>query len=314
MKASDYLSNEERHYFTSQNNWLAARMLVSNWLMVIGAFVLVYFWTNPLSIAFAMLVIAGRLLGIGVIMHECGHNSFFATQGLNSFFGQWFAAKPVFDNLGEYARGHLKHHRYAGTADDTDLGNYSAYPVDKAGFKRKILRDITGQTGFRFIGQRVSAAAGIFSASAETRAVAKPYVSIWLTQLAMIAVLHFTLSAWLYLLWIGSTMTLYMVFARLRQVAEHAAVPDALNRDPRMNTRTTYANLLERLTVAPNYVNFHLEQHFMAAVPAYRLREFHQLLQSRGAYQQTRLFGSYLDVIRHVTTKPVITTPATGMV
>ena len=304
MKITDYLSNTERKDFTRQSNWLAARMLTTNWLMVAGAFMLAHYWTNPLSIVIAIGIISGRLLGIGVIMHECGHNSFFASQRLNSFFGQWFAAKPVFDNLGQYARGHLKHHRYAGTVDDTDLPNYSAYPVEKSSFKRKMMRDISGQTGFRFMASRVIGTAGIFSADPEVRRQAQPYLSMWLTQVAMIAVLHFTLSAWLYLLWIGSTMTLYMVFARLRQVAEHAAVPDALDRDPRMNARTTYANLLERLTVAPNYVNYHLEHHLMAAVPAYRLKRFHQLLKARGAYEETRLYEGYVDVIRHVINVP----------
>jgi len=101
MKITDYLSNTERKDFTRQSNWLAARMLTTNWLMVAGAFMLAHYWTNPLSIVIAIGIISGRLLGIGVIMHECGHNSFFASQRLNSFFGQWFAAKPVFDNLGQ---------------------------------------------------------------------------------------------------------------------------------------------------------------------------------------------------------------------
>ena len=37
MKITDYLSNTERKDFTRQSNWLAARMLTTNWLMVAGA-------------------------------------------------------------------------------------------------------------------------------------------------------------------------------------------------------------------------------------------------------------------------------------
>ena len=304
MKVRDYLTPDEIRLLTSKSDLRAAAMLVGNWLIVIGAFSLAHFWTNPLSILIAMCLIAGRQHGIGVIMHECGHNTLFTSKALNSFFGQWFAAKPVFDDLGQYSLGHSKHHLYAGTANDPDLSNYIAYPVEKASFKRKMIRDITGQTGYRYIAQKVIATFGIFNADPLIRLAAKPYLSMWLTQLAMIGILHFTLSAWLYLLWIGSTMTVYMILIRLRQIAEHAAVPDYLSRDPRLNTRTTHANLIERLFIAPNSVNYHLEHHLMAGVPAYRLKAMHQLLKSRDAYINTRVFANYLDVIRHVTTLP----------
>ena len=32
-----------------------------------------------------------------------------------------------------------------------DLPNYQAYPVDGTSFRRKVLRDLTGQTGFKLI-------------------------------------------------------------------------------------------------------------------------------------------------------------------
>jgi hypothetical protein len=53
-----------------------------------------------------------------------------------------------------------------------------------------------------------------------------------------------------------------MVITRIRNIAEHAVVPDA--NDPLRNTRTTRANFLERLFIAPYYVNYHLEHHLLA--------------------------------------------------
>ena len=304
MRARDYLTPEEIRQYTAKSNWRATAMLAGNWLIVIGAFALVYYWTNPFSILVALVLIAGRQHGIGGIMHECGHNSLFASKKLNSFFGQWLAAKPVFDDLKQYSLGHSKHHLHAGTTDDPDLSNYVTYPVKKASFKRKMMRDFTGQTGYRYITGKIVSTLGIFSSDPVIRRQSRPYISMWLTQLAMIMVLHFTLSAWLYLLWIGSTMTVYMALIRLRQIAEHAAVPDSLSRDARLNTRTTYANLIERLFIAPNYVNYHMEHHLIAGVPAYKLGALHQLLMSRDAFKDTKIFASYLDVIRHVTRLP----------
>ena len=55
--------------------------------------------------------------------------------------------------------------------------------------------------------------------------------------------------------------------------------------EPRLNTHTTLASVLERLLVAPNNVNFHLEHHMFAAVPPYHLPRLHQLLSERGYYE-----------------------------
>lgn len=301
MIAREYISPEEFKRFTKTSDLKAIGIVAGNWLIVAVAFALAYFWTNPVTIIVAMILIAGRQHGIGGLMHECGHNTMFASRATNRFVGQWLAAKPVFEELGGYARGHGEHHRLAGTVTDPDRGNFEAYPVKKESFRRKMFRDLSGQTGFRRHKGIWKATLRIFSKDAETRKAARPYISMWLTQIAMILILHVTLHAWLYLLWIGANLTVYMAFIRIRQVAEHAAVPDALSTDVRDNTRTTYGNLLERLTIAPNYVNFHVEHHLLANVPCYHLKELHETLKARGAYDEVRIFRNYLEVIQHVT-------------
>ena len=75
---------------------------------------------------------------------------------------------------------------------------------------------------------------------------------------------------WAYpLLWIVPLLTWMMVISRIRNIAEHAVVPDS--GDPLRNTRTTRAGFLERLFVAPYYVNYHLEHHLLFYVPCYNL-------------------------------------------
>ena len=51
------------------------------------------------------------------------------------------------------------------------------------------------------------------------------------------------------------------------------------------NTRTTEASVWERLTFAPCHMNYHMEHHFLMAVPAYRLPQMHRLLKSRGVFK-----------------------------
>jgi len=83
---------------------------------------------------------------------------------------------------------------------------------------------------------------------------------------------------------------------RLRSIAEHGMVPDPA--DPLRNTRTTLARWWERLLLAPNRVNYHLEHHLVMAVPHYNLPRMHRLLRARGVLRDACVTRGYLDVLR----------------
>lgn len=299
MKITDYISTQEFMALQQRSNVKALWMLTLNWAMIIATFVVMHRYPNPATIVLGAFLLAGRIHGLGVIMHECGHNIFFKQTWLNKFAGQWLAAGPAFDDLESYAAQHRKHHQMAGTHEDPDLGNYQAYPISKKSFRRKIIRDLTGQTGLKLMAFKLMGLKGLFSTDADQRKAAVPFAKLWLSQLIIIGVLHVTLAAWLYLVWLGGMMTFHMLAVRLRQVAEHASVPDHFSKDPRDNTRTTQTNWLTRLWIGPNHVNYHLEHHIAAGVPAYNLKAFHELMVERGAYQETRIFKGYGEVIRH---------------
>ena len=92
-------------------------------------------------------------------MHEAGHGSLFRTRALNLWLGQWLCALPTLGDLHSYARGHQAHHRLAGTRDDPDLPNYQSYPISGASLRRKLWRDLSGQTGMKLISALLSGAA-----------------------------------------------------------------------------------------------------------------------------------------------------------
>lgn len=299
MERTQYLSKDEVGYFTSKSDWLAWRTVLLNWAGIFGIFWAVDAWTNPLTLLAALILLPGRQLGLAVITHECGHGTFFNSRTLNQIIGQYVAANPVFTDMPNYARGHLRHHQLAGTREDPDLPNYQAYPVSRASFRRKVKRDLTGQTGYKLLRFVLLSALKVFDGDAESRKRAWPFVQQLLVNAAFALMLGALFAPWAYLLWIGAYMTTYMLVVRIRQVAEHAAVPDLYNDDPRMNTRTTVPHWWERLIFAPNYVNYHLEHHFMASVPCYRLKALHEHLKQRGAYDTTPIFHGYREVLRH---------------
>jgi fatty acid desaturase len=108
---------------------------------------------------------------------------------------------------------------------------------------------------------------------------------------------------WAYpLLWLLPLLTWQMVITRIRNIAEHAVVPDS--NDPLRNTRTTRANFLERLFIAPYYVNYHLEHHLLFYVPCYNLPRVHRILSESRYADRMEVQPNYAAVLRLATARP----------
>lgn len=292
MKIGDWLSPEEIARYTARSDWRAAWVVCSNWLIIAAAFAAAAAWTHPLVLLAAAVVLAGRQMGLAVLMHEAGHGTLFETRALNRWVGQWLCAYPVLGNMDAYAASHREHHKLAGTREDPDLPNYQAYPVSKASFRRKIGRDLSGRTGARLVAGLFGGRSGdIMMRTSDEYPSALPQGL--LVNAVLFGVLALCGAPLLYLLWVAAYLTVYTAIARIRQVAEHANVANLYDRDPRLNTRTTLANPLERLVLAPNHVNYHAEHHLMASVPCYRLAALHEALVAKGYY------AGYPDAVVH---------------
>lgn len=285
MKATDLLTREEIRHFSTSNDWKGAWLMLSNWLMIAGIFATVAVWTNVFTIVLAIALLGGRQLGLGVIMHECGHGSVFTRWSWNKFCAQWLAASFIFNDAKQYRIKHGRHHRLGGTHDDPDLQNYVNYAVARASFLRKIKRDLTGMTGVKIF---------LFSVKTQGwRGVLRWSIANGL----MFGVLFAAGHGMLYLLWPIAWATSHMLVLRIRQAAEHAAVPDLFHPDPRKHTRTTIPRLWERPFLAPNRVNYHLEHHILPSVPCYNLKAFHRHLKQKGVLDGADICQSYWQVI-----------------
>jgi fatty acid desaturase len=296
-KVTDVLSGDEIRQLKLKSNLAGATTLVVTWLMISGCFALIAQWPNPLTILFAWIVIAGRQLGLAVITHDAAHQSLFRTPTLNRLAGNWLSGAMVLTDMDSYFAVHQVHHRCAGSADDPDLMNYKSYAVSKASLWRKVIRDLTGQTG-------VKALKFVFSQN----------IKLWwrgaVANLALFTVLTLAGYPLLYVLWIACYLTSYMLISRLRQAAEHAVVPQLDDADPRMHTRTTIARWWERLILAPNYVNYHLEHHLLPGIAPHQYPKMHRLLKNRGFYENADVAPGYVDVVSRLTvpSKPAVVT------
>ena len=149
MKITDVLTREEVERFTRRNDSKAILYIVFNWTFIAAIFAVVAAWTNLFTILAGIALLGGRQLAFAALMHDCGHRVLFSSDRANAILGQWLCAFPIYSDQPRYAAGHLKHHAFAGTRKDPDLPNYQAYPISRASFHRKVIRDLTGQTGWK---------------------------------------------------------------------------------------------------------------------------------------------------------------------
>ena len=305
MNIHQQLSKAELKRFTQKSDVKAAIILMANYFIIAAAFALAALWPSVITLLISTVLLGGRQLGLSILMHECGHQLLFKRHKLNNIIGHWLIAAPLFLDMKSYAKGHFVHHRYAGTNKDPDLGNYKNFPISRQSLLRKFWRDLSGQTGFRLISAARKSQDNVMNSPARDpdTVVSRTNNTIrdgFIVNACLLIALTFSGAPWLYLLWVTAYFTFYMLFLRIRQIAEHAAVPDLFDLDPRQNTRTTYANIIERLLVAPNRVNYHLEHHLLASVPIYHLQAFHNHLLKQGVYKSTEIAPSYFSVLKNV--------------
>ncbi len=308
--ASPYLSMEERQSLMQKQDWKAVVAIAMHCAAIVLIFCAVYYLPHPLVILLALLLLGGQQLACSILMHDASHHSLFQSKKLNDWVGNWLGAYPVLNNVSDYRPYHKEHHLHAGTQEDPDLMLTRGYPTDRKSMIRKCIRDITGQTGIKAYAALFAMHLGYiaFTQSGDIHRVAaadripiserlKRLAGPLAAQLMIFCLLWTCLHPALYLLWIGGLLTTLQLSVRVRSIAEHSVIDNPL--DPHQNTRTTYANWLERLLFAPYRVNYHLEHHMLMTVPFYNLPKMHELIKARGFYEQGTLARGYWEVIRH---------------
>ncbi len=272
VSLSDAVTKDELRVLLRPSDVKAAAILLGNFAILAAAFAVAIIWPNPLTIILGTIVIAGRVLGLVVIGHDCAHHAFFKSRRANEIVGHWLANAALNVSHYAYRAYHLKHHQYAGTEKDPDIGLVRNYPVPRDSFRRKMMRDLTGRTGIRDTWLKI-------------KNFRLPKHLPWLTfHIVLFGILFAVGAPWAYAMWWAAELFLYPAITRIRNVGEHGVASDRTSLDPRENTHTTLANPLERLILAPNYVNYHCEHHHFPAVPPYNLPRVHRLLKERGYY------------------------------
>ncbi len=271
--SATYLSRDTVRNLSRRSDLWGAWLTLHVWGTIIAAWAMAILWTNPLTIILAILLVGSRQHGMAILMHDAAHGVLFKTRAINEFVGQWLLGAPYGGDMQSYRHYHLKHHRYTQSEDDPDLPLSSKFPVSKASLCRKFIRDLTGQTFLRLrMASRKAAAEPGMEAFQKTL----PLPTL-ITNIVTFGVLTALGHWWVYpVLWLLPLMTWFMVVLRNRNIAEHALTTT----DGNMLTqaRTTHANWLARVFLAPYWVNYHVEHHAYMYVPCWQYVGLHRAM------------------------------------
>jgi fatty acid desaturase len=298
VRPADLFTAEEWAPYQQRTAWTGPLLVAHCWAVILLAVAAGIFW--PILIPACVAVIGTRQLGLAILMHEAAHGGLSRDRRLNDFLGHWFCAVPIGASLAAYRPYHLAHHKYAQQPEDPDLVLSAPFPVTRASLRRKMIRDLTGQTFFK---QRVLFAFRVFASRRDEdmaegavvtgRSVA-PFV---LVNAALLAAATLAGVWWAYFaLWLLPLATWFPLVTRLRNIAEHACVEGA-STDPFRAARTTRASWWERALIAPYWVNFHAEHHLFMHVPCWKLPALHRMVRSKPEGARMEVAPGYRAVL-----------------
>ena len=299
-----YIPKADIKRLSRRSDLMGILLVLHCWGVILASAAVFLVWPNPFTFVAAWAVIGGRQLGMAILMHESAHGILFKSPMLNKIIGQYGLAYPIGADLPAYRSYHLKHHKYTQSKNDPDLPLSAPFPITRQSLHRKIFRDLSGITGLKLrLGQIIRTFKHMQSpekAASEAFGV-RSLIGPYLVNLIMFAACWFFGLWWAYFaLWLFPLLTSFQLVVRIRNIAEHALTQEG---DPLKEARTTFANPLERIFVAPYWVNYHVEHHLYMYVPCWQLKALHGQMMRRGYLPAMETKKSYLDVLRHAVPK-----------
>lgn len=305
IAASKLLNPEQLAIVRKRSDARGLFLALHAWAVIFGMMALFVWMPNPITFIAAVVVIGGRQLGLAILMHDGAHGVLCENPKLNHFVSQYLCAYPMMAETGAYRRYHLVHHANTQQKEDPDLILSAPFPITKKSFRRKMIRDITGQTGYQQRKAQILNAMGKAEWPLQQRLQNywKKLGRATVAQAVIFTILALSGHWYLYFaLWLLPFLTWQQVITRIRNIAEHAMVPD--DNDDFRNARTTKTNWLARATIAPYWVNYHVEHHLMMWIPCYNLPKARAYLIANGFGPRMETKEGFGQVIAMATSKP----------
>jgi len=302
VSARSLISEAELVQFRTRSTLRGLWCVAHAWgviLLCCTALVLAPWWAWPVLVPLTVAIIGSRQLGLAILMHEGAHGGLARNQRLNLWISQIFCGWPIGVDTLKYRAYHFRHHAHTQSDQDPDLVLSAPFPVTPESLQRKLLRDLTGRTGLKQRGAQFK-----FALGDRTAPLAQQARNLWnnlgptllinaFLLLAAIAAGHW----WLYpLCWVVPLLTWQQAVTRIRNIAEHAVMPP--DHGKLVAARTTMAGAIERVFLAPYWVNYHAEHHLLFYIPCYHLAPLHRALMAGPHAGKLEVRQSYREVLQ----------------
>lgn len=296
VNPNDVFTTEEWAPLAARSSWKGLALVAHCWLVISAAVLMAIIW--PITLPLAVVIIGARQLGLAILLHDAAHGALYPHPKVNDWVAEWLCGGGVVG----YRKYHLQHHKFAQQAEDPDLVLSAPFPISALSLRRKIARDLTGQTWFKQRFGRLTSKLGARRAGEPVAPILLDEVRRqrrWLIMNAVAIVAFSAAGVWWgwFALWLLPRATWFQLVTRLRNIAEHALV--AKNEpDPLRHARTTHANLIERALIAPYFVNYHCEHHMFMHVPCWNLPRISRLLATKGWHARMERASGYAEVLK----------------
>jgi hypothetical protein len=290
-------TDEQWGSLTRRSGWRGIFLVAHAWALIAAASALVAIWPNPVTWLIAVMVVGARQLGLAILMHEAAHGTLHPNTAVNAFLGEYLCAAPgrrrprALPALPPETPPLHAAGRGSGPRSVRAVPHHARQPAPED-HARSDRPDFL-QTAHR---AAVPPRCRRQMHSSANRPRPAPLPGRFGGGLSDLLGLR------------GLDLVFCRVGRGIRHLvpAGHAHPQHRRTRlhqpraDPYTVARTTKANWLERLLIAPYYVHYHAEHHLFIAVPCYRLPRLHQMLAQRGLTEHMNIARGYLAVLGDV--------------
>ena len=285
MAARDpYIDAATLKSLSKLNTPITAFWMLFDWIIIALAIAISTWASNPFVYVLAVLVIAGRMHGFAVIVHEFAHYRFMKNKTTSDWIGDIVLAWPIFGTIDTYRQNHLAHHRHTNTEDDPDWTiklhtEEFTFPQTRVKAFLNFLGYLTLKSTFRDFR---SAYARIGGASNYSTTYKLLRLAFYLAAAGLITWFGVWLEFLLY--WFVPYLTVFFFLLYIRSVAEHFGSMDY--EEELGSTRHVDPYFWERWFFCPHNVNYHLDHHLFPSVPFYNLPALHEKLLENAEYRK----------------------------
>ena len=279
--------------------WAVTRQWIA-----IAAAVAIAAWSNHWLVYLLMIVvIATRQHALGILMHDGTHYRCLTNRKANDIICDLFCALPIGMLTSRYRYEHQLHHRFLNTSGDPYWNDFEhdtdwQWPKKKWDAAMIFLKDLAGLNASRIsrVTYRWSPWINHFSGKEiPPPLTVSERITIYGFYTALFSIITLT-GTWFefVVLWLVPLSTVMIALMRLRTIAEHLVLP---NKNALDASRHTDGTLLERLSISPLNINYHIDHHLFPLVPYYRLPQLHELLLQNERYQEhAQINKTYLGI------------------